>query len=148
MDAVTHSNEEVIRLMNDLFVPVRIDSSRESGISKLYRVESTPTYVAIDSRKKEHFRWSGFSNPEDFSQTLRLMSAAAAIDRRSYDFAIEMLSSIVDSPSSPSTPDALYLLGVARYKKSGDFQQAVDQWRRLKLSYPDHPLIKKVNYAL
>ena len=148
MDAVTHSKEEIIQLITQLFIPVRIDSVKESELSKLFRVDMTPVYIATDSKQKELYRWSGFSSAEHFQQTLRVMRAAADMDRRDYDAAIKQLSTVVESPRSLSTPDALYLFGVARYKKSGDFQQAVEQWRRLKLAYPTHPLIKKVEYAL
>lgn len=148
MDAVTHSKDEIIQMIDRFFIPVRVDSVKESELSKLFRVDMTPVYITSDSKQKAHYRWAGFSPAEDFKQTLRLMKAAFDIDGRNYDSATEHLSSVVDSPRSPSTPEALYLLGVAKYKKSGDFQQAVEQWRRLKLSYPNHPLIKKVDYAL
>ena len=148
MDAVTHSKEEIIQLIDRLFIPVKVDSLKQSELSKLFRVDMTPVYVTTDFKQKAHYRWTGFSRAEDFKQTLRLMKAASDIDGRSYDSAIEHLSTVVDSPKSPSTPEALYLLGVVKYKKSGDFQLAVEQWRRLKLSYPNHPLIKKVDYAL
>lgn len=148
MDAVTHSKEEIIQLITELFIPIRVDSLKESELSKLFRVDMTPVYIATDSKEKALYRWSGFSGAEDFNHTLRLMKAAADMDRRDYDSAIEQLSVVVESSRSLSTPDALYLFGVARYKKSGDFQQAVEQWRRLKLAYPNHPLIKKVEYAL
>ena len=148
MDAVTHSNEEIIQLITQLFIPVRIDSVKESELSKLFRVDMTPVYIAADSKQKAHHRWAGFSRAEDFKQTLRVMRAAFDLDRRDYNSAIEQLSAVVESPRSLSTPDALYLFGVAKYKKSGDFQQAVEEWRRLKLAYPNHPLLKKVEYAL
>ncbi len=148
MDAVTHSRDEIIQLINQLFIPLRVDSVKESELSKRYRVDVTPVYIATDSRQKTYHRWAGFARADDFSSTLRVMRAAADIDRRNYDSAIEQLAAVVDGTRSSSTPDALYLLGAAKYKKSGDFQEAVEQWRRLKLSYPNHPLIKKVDYAL
>ena len=135
-------------MIDRFFIPVKVDSAKESEPSKLFRVDMTPVYVVTDSKQKAHYRWTGFSGPEDFKQTLRLMKATFDIDGRNYESAIELLSTIVEEPRSPSTPEALYLLGVSKYKKSGDFQEAVEQWRRLKLSYPGHPLIKKVDYAL
>jgi cytochrome c-type biogenesis protein CcmH/NrfG len=71
------------------------------------------------------------------------------LEKRNYDSGIDLLTQIVDQAfDSAAAPEALYLLGAGKYRKSGDFQQAVDQWRRLKLSFPDHPLIKKIDYAL
>jgi TolA-binding protein len=148
MDAVTHSKEEIIRFVDVFLIPVKVDSVKQSELSKVFRVDMTPVYVTTDFKKKEHYRWTGFSPPQDFQQTLRLMKAAFDMDGRQYDSAIQHLSAVVDSSKSPSTPEAMYLLGVAKYKKTGDFQLAVEQWRRLKLSYPNHPLIKKVDYAL
>ncbi len=148
MDAVTHSKDGIIQLIHELFVPIRVNSATESELSKLYRVDITPVYIATDSRQKTYHRWVGFARAEDFTSTLRVMRAAADIDRRNYDSAIGQLVAVVEGARSSSTPDALYLIGLARYKKSGNFQEAVEQWRRLKLSYPNHPLIKKVDYAL
>lgn len=149
MDAVTYSKEEVIKLVNEFFIPLKIDSVQQSNLSRTFRVEVTPTTIATDAKQKVYHRSAGFYPASEFKQILRLMKAAADLEKRSYDSAIDLLSWIVEEAfGTAATPEALYQLGVARYKKSGDFQQAVEQWRKLKLSFPDHPLIKKVDYAL
>ena len=149
MDAVTYSKEVVINLVNQFFVPLKIDSVQQTSLSQIFRVEVTPTAIATDAKQKVYHRAAGFYPAPEFKQTLRLMKATADLEKRSYDSAIELLSRIVEEAfGSAATPEALYQLGVARYKKSGDFQQAVEQWRKLKLSFPNHPLIKKVDYAL
>ncbi len=149
MDAVTYSKEEIIQTIHDLFVPLKINATQEQELAAFLKVDVTPTILATDVRQKTFYRWEGFMRPEEFKQTLRLMKAFFEMDRRKYDSSIGLLSTILDEAfGCAATAESLYLLGVARYKKSGDFQQAVEQWRRLKLSFPNHPLIKKVDYAL
>jgi len=149
MDAVTYSNQQIIATINDLFIPLGVDATKENELARLFKVEVTPAAIATDSRQKIFYRWDGFLAPEEFQQTLKLMRATFDLDRRKYDAAIELLNEILEHAfGCAATAESLYLLGVAKYKKSGDFQQAVEQWRRLKLSFPNHPLIKKVDYAL
>ncbi len=149
MDAVTYSKDEIAGLVNQLFVPLKIDAVGDADLSRIFRVEITPTLIATDAKQKIYYRFEGFQPVKEFKQTLKLMKANGDLEKRNYDSAIDLLSNIVEEASnSAATPEALYLLGVTRYKKSGDFQQAVEQWRRLKLSFPNHPLIKKVDYAL
>jgi tetratricopeptide (TPR) repeat protein len=149
MDAVTYPQEEIIRTTHDLFVPLKIDVTVEKELIAFLKVELTPTVLATDSKLKSFYRWEGFIRPEEFKQTLRLMRAIFDMERRKYDSAIDLFSQILDeSFGCAATAESLYHLGVTRYKKSGDFQQAVEQWRRLKLFFPNHPLIKKVDYAL
>jgi thioredoxin-related protein len=149
MDTVTYSKDEIVQVMNELFIPLKIDGTAEPEIAKAFEARLTPLVIAADSKKKTLYRREGYTRPEDFKQILRLMCASFHMDHRQYDSAIDLLSQILDEGSDTiAVPETLYLLGVARYKKSGDFQQAVEQWRRLKLTFPKHPLVKKVDYAL
>jgi outer membrane protein assembly factor BamD (BamD/ComL family) len=71
------------------------------------------------------------------------------LNNRRYDEAISLLSQIVQETFEKDiTPEALYQLGVARYKKSGDFTDAVQEWRKIQLQFPESSWLKKVEYAL
>ena len=149
MNTVTYSTDDIIALVQDLFVPLRIDGEQHREVPQLFQTQVTPIAIVTDSRHKSYYRKEGFQPPEDFIHTLRLMAGIFFLERRKYDAAISLFTKILEEGfGSSATAEALYHLGVAKYKKSGDFQEAVEQWRRLKLTYPDHPLIKKVNYAL
>jgi tetratricopeptide (TPR) repeat protein len=149
MNTVTYSTDQVIEAVQEFFVPVKIDGEQRPEIAQLFQTQVTPIAIVTDSKHKSYHRKEGFQPPEDFLHTLRLMASLYYLERRKYDEAISLLTKVLEEGfGSTATAESLYHLGVAKYKKSGDFQQAVEQWRRLKLTYPNHPLLKKVDYAL
>lgn len=149
MSAVTYSNPEVQEVLSALFVPVKIEARSDPTTAQFFNVQGTPTYVATDVHRKLHHKISGFYAPEAFLHRLRFLRAIVDLNNRRYDEAIHLLSSIVQQTfENDITPEALYQLGVARYKKSGDFTDAVQEWRKIQMQFPDSPWLKKVEYAL
>jgi outer membrane protein assembly factor BamD (BamD/ComL family) len=149
MSAVTYSNQEIQKLLPELFVSVKIEARTDSKNSQFFDVQATPTFVATDGDRKIHYKVSGFHAPEAFKQRLRLMRAIVDLNNRRYDDAVGLLSSVVQETfENDITPEALYQLGVARYKKSGDFTDAVQEWRKIQIQFPESPWLKKVEYAL
>lgn len=149
MSAVTYSNEEIEKVLSTFFVPVKIEAKSDTITAQLFKVDATPTFVATDNDRKLHYKISGFLPPEAFLQRLRLLRAMVDLNQRKYDDAIILLSQIAQETfENDITPEALYQLGVARYKKSGDFTDAVQEWRKIQMQFPESPWLKKVEYAL
>ena len=149
MSAVTYSNPDVQKMLADFFVPVKIEGRSDPKIAQLFNVIATPTFVAIDHSLKFHHKTSGFFPPEAFVQRLRFLRAIVDLNNRNYDQAIELLYAVVQETFEEEiTPEALYQLGVARYKKTGDFTDAVREWRKIQIQFPKSIWLKKVEYAL
>lgn len=149
MSAVTYSNQEIQKVLSAFFVPVKIEARSDPKTAQFFKVEATPTFVATDGDRKLHHKISGFYPPEAFLQRLRFLRAIVDLNGRRYDEAIILLSHIVQETfENDITPEALYQLGVARYKKSGDFTHAVQEWRKIQMQFPESPWLKKVKYAL
>lgn len=149
MSAVTYSNQEIQKALSELFVPAKIEAQSDPKTAQFFNVQGTPTFVATDGHRKLHHKISGFYPPEAFLQRLRFLRAMVDLNNRRYEEAIGLLSSIVQQTfENDITPEALYHLGVARYKKSGDFTDAVQEWRKIQMQFPESPWLKKVEYAL
>ncbi len=149
MSAVTYSNPEIGKALSTLFVPLKIEAKSDPGTDQFFKVDATPTFVATDGDRELHYKISGFFPPDAFLQRLRLLRAMVDLNNRRYDEAISLLSHIAQETSEDDiTPEAFYQLGVARYKKSGDFSDAVHEWRKIQMQFPESPWLKKVMYAL
>jgi tetratricopeptide (TPR) repeat protein len=149
MSAVTYSNKEIEKVLSMFFIPVKIEAKSDLTTDQLFKVDATPTFVATDGDCKLHYKISGFFPPETFLQRLRLLRAMVDLNKRRYDDAIRLLSQVAKETSENDfTPEVLYQLGVARYKKSGDFTDAVQEWRKIQMQFPESPWLKKVEYAL
>ena len=149
MSAVTYSNPDIQKMLVDFFVPVKVEGRSEPKIAQLFHVIATPTYVVLDHALKFHHNISGFYPPEAFAQRLRFLRAIVDLNNRKYDEAIDLLSKVVQETFEEDiTPEALYELGVARYKKTGDFTDAVREWRKIQIQFPKSVWLKKVEYAL
>jgi TolA-binding protein len=149
MSAVTYSNPEIQKALTMFFVPVKIEARSDPKTSQFFNIQATPSFVATDGERKLHHKISGFYPPEAFMPRLRLLRAIVDLNNRQYDQAINLLSNVVQETfENDITPEALYHLGVARYKKSGDFSDAVQEWRKIQIQFPESPWLKKVEYAL
>ena len=149
MSTVTYSQQEILDKMEEWFVPLKIESKQNPDLAQLYQIIATPTFLVLDPNRKVIHRSSGFLPPFEFTQLLRLMRATYEMNRRDYDQAISLLSSITqEALHLPLAAEALYVLGSAKYKKSGDFSDAVVEWRKIKLHFPGSPWFKKVEYAV
>ena len=149
MSAVTYSNVEIQKVLADFFVPVKIEGRSDPKIAQLFHVIATPSFVAIDHSLKFHHKISGFFPPEAFLQRLRFLRAIMDLNNRNYEEAIDLLSTVVQETFEEEiTPEALYQLGIARYKKTGNFADAVHEWRKIQIQFPKSTWLKKVEYAL
>jgi hypothetical protein len=149
MDAVTYPEADIIQAMNQMFVPTALDATECAQLADKYEILATPTFILTDSSLTLYHKEYGYFPPFEFLQMLRLMRAKVDLHRRNYDEAIERLQAVVDTAiKTVAAPEAIYLLGSAKYKKSGTFDDALQEWRKLKMNFPDSEWTKKVDYAL
>lgn len=135
MDAVTYPNEQVAELINDSFVALRVPYDAKP-ISVDFNVTWTPTIIVLDKKGIEHHRTLGYLAPEEFIPSLLLGVAKAHFDLEEFDDAIALLDKIIhDFPRSDSAPEAVYHLGVARYKKTHDAKPLKEAYERLVREY-------------
>lgn len=143
MDAVTYPDQRVARFIAENLIPVRVSYDHEQ-LSKQFNVKWTPTLITLDSDGQEHHRTVGFLSPEDFIASQLLGIGKTHFENGAFDKAISTFDELTGSyPRSSYAAEAIYLLGVARYKSTHDPKPLRGAYERLSHDYPDSEWAKR-----
>ncbi len=149
MGAVSYPNATVVDFIKTRMVPLQVGADA-LPISKDFRVSWTPTIIVLDHYGKEHQRTVGFLPPEELVPSLLLGIGKADFDNGDYNDAILRFNEILSGHRhSSAAPEALYLLGVSRYKTSHNAGNLKETYQRLSAEYPASEWVKKASpYSL
>ena len=75
LDESTFKDPRVVALMNERFVPLKIDAEREVHLANHLRIESYPTIVLATSDGKILAYLKGYQDADSFHEVLQRMSA-------------------------------------------------------------------------
>jgi TolA-binding protein len=104
----------------------------------------TPTIQILDSNGTKRHQFEGFLPSEDFLAQLELGLAHSAFARQKWDEAECWFDDIVKTlPDSDSAAEALYWLGVSRYKECDDAAALRQTAEAFKTHYASSPWAKK-----
>ena len=79
LDANTFSDSTVANLLNDKFIPLKIDANRESALANALQIHSYPTIVFAAADGKILDRLTGYKDAGEFHQLLhKVLTMAAA----------------------------------------------------------------------
>jgi hypothetical protein len=138
MDTVTYPDHHVAHFIEEHFIPARVEVKKDPQLMKEYYVAWTPTIVLTNERGTVHYRVEGFLQPRDFVARLSLGAGRYHLDRQKFDQAAGRYEEVAARhPGTNVGAEALYWLGVARYKQSHDPSQLRAAWQRLGNAYPD-----------
>ncbi len=134
MGAVTYPKAEVVEFVEQYLIPLQV--SFDAPLAKEFNLQWTPTLIVLDTDGKEHHRSIGFLPPEELIPMLMLGIAKSHFDRQQFDKAIFTLEKLLAQyPKSDSAPEAVYLLGVSRYKSTHDPKPLKQAYERLSSQY-------------
>ena len=143
MGAVTYPDSRVAQFVNDRTIPVQLLFDAQPHASD-YNVKWTPTMIVLDEGGKEHHRIVGFLPPDEFIPGLLLGIAKMNFDRDELDKALSDLDTIIGSyPASSAAPEATYLRGVVRFKRTHQAEPLKDALEQLKREYPSSEWAKR-----
>lgn len=101
-------------------------------------VKWTPTIFVLDQSGIIHQSIVGFLPPEEFIPALELGLAKVDFDLDCLDECQHHLNRILGShPRSASAPEAVYLLGVTRFKMTEQSGALKEAYYQLQERYPD-----------
>ena len=66
----THQDAEVIRTLDNKFVPVRLEGPRRMDLVKQFEVRGAPTTILFAPNGEEKHRFVGFKDPKEYLQEL------------------------------------------------------------------------------
>jgi len=141
-------DNNVMKFIADNFVPLMYEVSEPGSkdLMKRYEVQWTPTFVAADEKGDIAYRWEGYLPVDDYRAQLIMAEAKMAFKQEDFDKAGRCYGAIVEKyPTSDIAPEAIYYLGVARYKKTGDPANLKKANEDLKNKYPDSVWAKKAS---
>jgi hypothetical protein len=137
MDTVTYPEPRVAHFIMQHFVPVRVRVKENRGLVDDFLVSWTPNVVVTDDRGRVHDRVEGYLPSEDFVAHLALGAGQYLLNRGQFAPAAERFEEVAQRHTgSDAGAQALYWLGVARYKPTHDPAQLRSIWQRLAREYP------------
>lgn len=143
MDAVTYLQARVIEFIQKNMIPLRVKSDTQP-LSTDFNIKWTPTTITLDADGKEHHRTIGFLAPEELIPSLLLGIAKSYFDREQFNEALSTIEKILTNyPESDSTPEAIYLQGVCRYKSIHNPKLLKDAYQQLQDKYPSSEWTKR-----
>ncbi len=143
MDAVTFPETGVIIFVEENFIPLRIRYDAQP-YAQDFKVKWTPTIITLGSDGQEHHRTVGFLGPDELIPSLLLGKGKTHFDHDQFSEALESLEEVVAKyPKSDSTPEAIYLRGVSRYKKANDPKALKEAYEVLNAEFPANQWTKR-----
>ena len=130
LDRDTFGNEAVIRLVNEFFVAVKVDTDKSPAISKKYKVSGLPTLLILGPDGSELQRLTGYRPPEKFLTELGKSTETA-----------ESLKELKDvAAKNPKDLDAQRAYARAVFA-SGNVEEAVRALRIVLEKNPEDPAL-------
>jgi hypothetical protein len=138
MDTVTYPDPRVVAFVEQDCVPVRVVVKDNANLVDEYLVGWTPNVVIADARGRVHYRVEGFLPPEEFVARLSIGAGKFLLNGKRFDEAAARFEGVVARhPGTATAAEALYWLGIARYKESHDPGELRPSWDRLAREFPD-----------
>ncbi len=146
MDTVTYPDQRVAAFVVQHFVPHKVMVKEKPDVAARYEVSWTPTVVLAEEDGKVRYRIEGYLPPEDFIAQLALGLGRTDLDRQQFDRAAHHFEEVTKRHrGTDAAAQALYWLGVARYKGSKDPGQLRPSWERLVQDYPHSEWARRAN---
>jgi tetratricopeptide (TPR) repeat protein len=149
MDAVTYPDSGVIDFFDKNLIPVKVLFDAKP-LSDDFKIKWTPTLIAVDHDGEEHHRSMGYLPPEDLIASMLLGIGKLHFDKGEFSEAVTCFEQIPTSyGKSDSAAEAVYMLGVTKYKASQDPKSLREAYDMLVAEYPGSEWTKKAKpYSL
>ena len=146
MGAVTYPDERVAKFISLNFVPVQIQTSNQAMMQR-FSVSWTPTLLVLDADRREHYRAVGFFNPDDLIATMETAKGRWALDTDQLPEARALFEEVISCyPDKDAAAEALFFLGVAKYKLSHDPKPLRETYDQLTAKFPQSTWTKQADH--
>jgi hypothetical protein len=145
MAAVTYPDANVVGFISENMVPLQVLFDAQP-LSTDFNVKWTPTIITLDPQGKEHHRTVGFLSPDELIPSLLLGIGKYYFDTDRFDEAAENLERILKEYSkSDAAPEAIFVLGVCRFKSTHDPKPLKAAYEKLQAEYPSSQWTKRAD---
>jgi len=148
MGTVTYPNSDVIRIIDEHFLPVQLDVTERPEVKKRFNAPWTPTILVFDADGREQRRSEGYLDPKRFVSEVAIGRGKAALNLQDFAAARERFRDARDLAKGDRArePEALYWHSVAGYKATDDAQVLMRGWNELLEGFPDSEWAKKAEF--
>ena len=141
-------DERVARFVAENFIAARVhvkdDAADFKKYGERYAAQWTPTILELDTQGVERHRIEGFLPADDFLAQLMLGRAKIDFQEQKWQDAEKMFRKVYEElPDTDAAPEALYWMGVSRYKETGDATALKETARAFTSRYKDTSWAKK-----
>ena len=135
----TYPDPRVTRFVNEIAVGVRFNVKEDPGAQLRYHAFWTPCLMLQDVEGNEHRRSVGSLNPEQFLAEFALAYGLRFLNTGHFGKAVEALEDALDHTARVEVRHAenLYFLAVAEFELSGNAQELLGMWEKLRLEHPE-----------
>jgi hypothetical protein len=146
MGAVTYPDERVAKFISLNFVPVQIQTSNQALMQR-FAVSWTPALLVLDADGREHYRTWGFYSPEDLVATLLTAKARWALGTDQLPEARALFEEVISCyPAKDAAAEAMFFLGVAKFKVSHDPKHLREAYDQLRAKFPQSTWAKQADH--
>ncbi|HNU70485.1 MAG TPA: hypothetical protein PLG17_00640 [Thermodesulfobacteriota bacterium] len=124
-------------MVNDWFVPARINRMEHESVFREHRVFWTPMVMIMDQEGREHFRFTGFLPPTELCARLILDGAKIELSRKDFKLADKCLREVVETYKGTfAAPEAVYYQAVSHYMQRHDASALKKGLETLRQQFP------------
>jgi tetratricopeptide (TPR) repeat protein len=143
MGAVTYPDEKVVKFVDYNFVPVQIETSNTALVNE-FKVNWTPAIFVLDAEGNEVHQIVGFLPPEEFIPTFMVAKGKWYFNAEQYAEAQGMFAEVLrEYPDSAAAAEAVFFMGVCRFKASHDPKPLKQAYETLTAKYPGSEWAKR-----
>jgi len=148
MESETFPDPRVAEYLAGHFVPVRLMVREKQAVATEYLVSWTPNFVVADRRGRVHHRIEGYLPPTEFIAQLSLGEGKHHLNLLRYGEAAARFEEVAERhQGSEVAAQALYWLGVSRFKESHESADLLASWQRLAHDYPESEWAQRTRIA-
>lgn len=122
LDTTTFRNPSVVELLNDRFVPVKVDGEKDAWLTRAAGVEAFPTLVLLSPEGKVLARHDGYADAGKLLPLLR-----------------QVLPTKPVAPAKPASPAAELLAQARADHDAGRYLACIERCDRLLAAHPAGP---------
>jgi thioredoxin-related protein len=139
MNTGPYSNEKVQKFIMENFIPLKSQCfwDKPTELMQKFEIKWTPTLIVHDAEGKEHHRTVGYLPVDDLIAQLTLAKGKIYFNTERFPEAITQFQTVIDQyPDTGAAPEAIFLAGVAGYKRTHDAKFLRQIYDRLTAKYP------------
>jgi len=139
MNAGPYSDEKVQTFIEEEYVPLKSQCfwKERTELMKQFDIAWTPTFLIQDSGGRVHRKLVGYIPADDFLAQLKFGKGMVFFENERHEDAKKWFRKVIEEhPNAGVTPEAIFFLGVAEYKKTHEATALRRAYDTLSEKYP------------